>query len=118
MTKTSIFRNKLSYIVTPFCITTLSGYAQVNSQSRYTLPDVPKAVGNYSLYKKSGNLVYINQVALKNGKIEHPGVIGIDVSENEAKEATRHWREGYSHTCHFWSLLNSAELSCRNPSYI
>lgn len=54
-----------------------------------TLPETPKPVGNYKLYKISGNQVFINQVALKNGKIEHPGKIGTQVTEEQAKEATK-----------------------------
>lgn len=53
------------------------------------LPNPPAPVGNYSPYKIVGKMVYINQVALKDGKIEHPGVIAKDVSLDEAKEATR-----------------------------
>lgn len=53
------------------------------------LPPTPKPVGNYSAYVRSGNLVFINQVALKDGKILHPGRLGAQVSEPQAKEATR-----------------------------
>lgn len=52
------------------------------------LPVVPQPVGNYVLFKRVGNLVYINQVALVDGKILVPGAIGKRVSEQEAKEAT------------------------------
>lgn len=54
-----------------------------------TLPNAPQPVGNYKLFKISGNQVFINQVALKDGKIEHPGMIGNPVTEEQAKEATR-----------------------------
>lgn len=54
-----------------------------------TLPDAPKPVGNYKPYKVSGNLVFINQIALKDGKIEYPGKIEEEVTEEQAKIATR-----------------------------
>lgn len=53
------------------------------------LPQAPAPVGNYKPYRISGNQVFINQVALINGKITHPGIIGTDVSQDQAKEATR-----------------------------
>ncbi|SMG30026.1 Atu1372/SO_1960 family protein [Sphingobacterium psychroaquaticum] len=53
------------------------------------LPELPKAVGNYELFSRSGNLIFINQVALKDGKIFNAGKLGIDVSEEQVKEATR-----------------------------
>ena len=53
------------------------------------LPNPPAPVGNYSPYKVVGKMVYINQVALKNGKIEYPGVIAKDVSLDQAKESTK-----------------------------
>ncbi|HEX7869556.1 MAG TPA: RidA family protein, partial [Chryseobacterium sp.] len=49
----------------------------------------PKPVGNYSLFVRSGNLVFINQVALKDGKIMNPGKLGVSVDENQVKEATK-----------------------------
>ncbi|WP_010250410.1 NAD(P)H:quinone oxidoreductase [Myroides injenensis] len=52
------------------------------------LPVAPNPVGNYTPYSRSGNLVFINQVALKNGKILYPGKVGVDVTEEEAKKAT------------------------------
>lgn len=57
--------------------------------SAIELPDVPEPIGLYKPYKIVGNLIYINQIALKNGIVEHPGVIGIDVSEEDAKISTR-----------------------------
>lgn len=53
------------------------------------LPQAPAPVGNYKPYRISGNQVFINQVALINGKIAHPGIIGTDLSQDQAKEATR-----------------------------
>ena len=53
------------------------------------LPDAPAPVGNYKPYRISGKQVFINQVALKSGKIEHPGMIEKEVTEEQAKEATR-----------------------------
>jgi len=52
------------------------------------LPTAPNPVGNYTLFSRSGNLVFINQIALKNGKLLHPGKVGLDVTEQQAKEAT------------------------------
>lgn len=53
------------------------------------LPPAPNPVGSYSTYKIAGNLVFINQVSLVDGKITTPGIIGKTVSEEQAKEATR-----------------------------
>lgn len=53
------------------------------------LPNVPKPAGNYQPYVRSGNLVFINQVALKEGKILYPGKLGVAVDENQVKEATK-----------------------------
>lgn len=52
------------------------------------LPQVPKPAGNYQPYVRTGNLVFINQVALKDGKILNPGKLGVNVDENQVKEAT------------------------------
>lgn len=53
------------------------------------LPDAPKAVGNYLPYRISGKHIYINQIALQNGKVKYPGTIGDNVTIDEAKEAAR-----------------------------
>lgn len=53
------------------------------------LPSVPKPAGNYQPYVRSGNLIFINQVALKDGKILNPGKLEISVDENQVKEATK-----------------------------
>ncbi|MBZ4036798.1 NAD(P)H-dependent oxidoreductase [Flavobacterium sp. 17A] len=52
------------------------------------LPQVPKPAGNYMPYVRSGNLVFINQVALKDGKILNPGKLGLNVDEQQVKDAT------------------------------
>lgn len=62
---------------------------QVLKQKNIVLPELPKAVGNYELFVRSGNLVFINQVALKDGKIFNPGKVGINITEEQAKEATK-----------------------------
>lgn len=52
------------------------------------LPEAPKPVGNYVPYTISNHKVYINQVALKEGKILNPGKVGANVTDEQAKEAT------------------------------
>ncbi|MGJ1420291.1 Atu1372/SO_1960 family protein [Sphingobacterium spiritivorum] len=52
------------------------------------LPEVPAPAGNYQPFVRSGNLIFINQVALQDGKIVHPGKIGADIDENQAMQAT------------------------------
>lgn len=61
----------------------------VLKKKNIVLPRVPKPAGNYQPYVRSGNLVFINQVALKDGKIFHPGKLGVSVDENQVKEATK-----------------------------
>lgn len=58
-------------------------------EKNIVLPNVPKPAGNYQPFVRSGNLVFINQVALKDGKILHPGKLGVSVDENQVKEATK-----------------------------
>lgn len=58
-------------------------------QKNIKLPAVPKPAGNYQPYVKSGNLVFINQYALKDGAIVHPGKLGVDINEQQIKEATK-----------------------------
>lgn len=53
------------------------------------LPDAPAPVGNYKPFRISGKQVFINQIALKAGKVEHPGILGTEVTEAQAKLATR-----------------------------
>lgn len=52
------------------------------------LPQVPKPAGNYQPYVRTGNLIFINQVALKDGKILNPGKLGVNVDEQQVKDAT------------------------------
>lgn len=69
----------------------------VNTQLREKgifLPNVPKPAGNYEPYIRTGNLVFINQVALKDGSILNPGKLGKDLNEQQVKEATE------------WTMLN------------
>lgn len=68
--------------------------ANVSVESRLkelhiTLPATPAPAGSYVPYVRTGNLVYINQVALKDGKILYPGIIEKDLTEDQAKEATK-----------------------------
>ncbi|OJZ02522.1 MULTISPECIES: Atu1372/SO_1960 family protein [Bacteroidota] len=62
---------------------------EVLKQKNIVLPELPKPVGNYELFSRSGNLVFINQVSLKDGKILYPGKVGIDVTEQQVEEATK-----------------------------
>lgn len=57
-------------------------------QKNIILPVAPNPVGNYTPYSRSGNLIFINQVALKEGKVLYPGKVGVDVTEEQAKQAT------------------------------
>ncbi|MEN5055773.1 Atu1372/SO_1960 family protein [Sphingobacterium kitahiroshimense] len=58
-------------------------------QKKITLPEVPQPAGNYKPYIRTGNLIFINQVALKDGKILNPGKLGKELNEQQVKEATR-----------------------------
>lgn len=53
------------------------------------LPLAPKAVGNYLTANKAGSFIYINQIALKDNTVLHPGKIDQGISIDQAKEATR-----------------------------
>lgn len=53
------------------------------------LPKAPAPVGNYKPYRISGKQVFINQIALNNGKVDHPGLIEKEVTEEQAKLAAR-----------------------------
>ncbi|MCW3464837.1 Atu1372/SO_1960 family protein [Chitinophaga nivalis] len=53
------------------------------------LPPVPAPAGNYKPFTRAGNLVYINQVALKEGSILHPGIVEKEISVADATAATR-----------------------------
>ncbi len=62
---------------------------KVLEEKKIVLPNVPKPAGNYQPFVRSGNLVFINQVALKDGKILYPGKLGVSVDEDQVKEATK-----------------------------
>lgn len=64
-------------------------FNEILKQKNITLPQVPKPAGNYQPFVRSGNLVFINQVALKDGKIFNPGKLGIEVNEQQVKDATK-----------------------------
>lgn len=61
----------------------------VLKQKQILLPQVPKPAGNYQPFVRSGNLIFINQVALKDGKIINPGKLGAGITEEQVKEATK-----------------------------
>ncbi|MGE8343642.1 MAG: Atu1372/SO_1960 family protein [Flavobacterium sp.] len=58
-------------------------------EKNIVLPQVPKPAGNYQPYVRTGNLIFINQVALKDGKILNPGKLGVNLDEQQVKEATQ-----------------------------
>ena len=60
-------------------------FNEILKQKNITLPQVPKPAGNYQPFVRSGNLVFINQVALKDGKIFNPGKLGVEVNEQQVK---------------------------------
>jgi NAD(P)H dehydrogenase (quinone) len=64
-------------------------FNQILKEKNIILPQVPKPAGNYKPFVRSGNLIFINQVALKDGKIFNPGKLGIDVNEQQVKDATK-----------------------------
>ncbi|MDR6545570.1 NAD(P)H dehydrogenase (quinone) [Chryseobacterium rhizosphaerae] len=64
-------------------------FNEILKQKNIVLPQVPKPAGNYQPFVRSGNLVFINQVALKDGKILNPGKLGVEVNEQQVKEATK-----------------------------
>jgi NAD(P)H dehydrogenase (quinone) len=61
----------------------------VLKEKHITLPKVPAPAGNYQPFVRSGNLVFINQYALKDGKLINPGIVGVDLTEEQVKEATK-----------------------------
>lgn len=61
----------------------------VLKEKHIIIPQAPNPVGNYTVFSRSGNLVFINQVALKDGKIVNPGKVGVDITEEQAKEASK-----------------------------
>ncbi|MGH1517194.1 Atu1372/SO_1960 family protein [Chryseobacterium sp. JK1] len=64
-------------------------FNEILKQKNISLPQVPKPAGNYQPFVRTGNLVFINQVALKDGKIFNPGKLGVEVNEQQVKEATK-----------------------------
>ncbi|HCR2161432.1 TPA: RidA family protein [Enterobacter asburiae] len=52
-------------------------------------PPVPDAAGKYIPFTVINNMVYINQIALKDGQIKHPGKIGLNVSEEQTSDETK-----------------------------
>jgi len=66
-----------------------SSIQDILKSKNIVLPQVPKPAGNYQPYVRTGNLIFINQVALKDGKILNPGKLGINVDEQQVKEATQ-----------------------------
>ncbi|MGG5507306.1 MULTISPECIES: Atu1372/SO_1960 family protein [unclassified Myroides] len=62
---------------------------RILEEKNIVLPTLPKPVGNYELYVRTGNLVFINQVALKEGQIFNPGKIGVDLQEEQVQEAAK-----------------------------
>jgi NAD(P)H dehydrogenase (quinone) len=90
----SVFSSHGMIILPSLSDTQAQGYslakvAHALKASQIELPIPPKPVGNYSAYKVSGKQIYINQIALKDGKVLSPGIIGDTVTIEEAKEATR-----------------------------
>lgn len=67
----------------------LKDFTQILKEKNIILPQVPKPAGNYKPFVRSGNLVFINQVALKDGKIFNPGKLGVEVNEQQVKESTK-----------------------------
>lgn len=57
--------------------------------AKIALPQVPKPVENYLPFVRTGNLVFINQVAIRDGKILNPGKVEVDINEQQAKDSTK-----------------------------
>lgn len=64
-------------------------FTKTLKEKKIILPQVPKPAGNYQPFVRTGNLIFINQVALKDGKIFNGGKLGVDVDEEQVKEATK-----------------------------
>ncbi|OCA72240.1 repressor [Chryseobacterium artocarpi] len=64
-------------------------FSEILKQKNIILPQVPKPAGNYQPFVRSGNLIFINQVALKDGKIFNAGKLGVDVTDQQVKDATK-----------------------------
>ncbi|MBI5639168.1 MAG: RidA family protein [Nitrospirae bacterium] len=49
------------------------------------LPDLPKPLGSYVPFVRTGNLVYLSgMLPMKDGKLIHPGRVGEEVSADDA----------------------------------
>jgi len=60
------------------------------AELRVTIPEVPAAVANYVPYVTTGNLVYLaGQIAIRDGRLLHPGVVPAEVSIEAAQAAAR-----------------------------
>ncbi|RMZ60142.1 NAD(P)H:quinone oxidoreductase [Chryseobacterium nematophagum] len=64
-------------------------FDEILKEKNIILPQVPKPAGNYQPFVRTGNLIFINQVALKEGKILNGGKLGVGVDEQQVKEATK-----------------------------
>lgn len=64
-------------------------FNQILKEKKIFLPKAPAPAGNYKPFVRSGNLIFINQVALKDGKIFNGGKLGVDIDEQQIKEATK-----------------------------
>lgn len=60
------------------------------AEAGVVLPEVPPAVGSYVPYAASGDLVFVSgQLPWIDGRIAHPGRVGVDVSLEDAVAAAR-----------------------------
>jgi len=82
--KGTYHREELTFTAKPKSL-----FNQALKEKNIILPEVPKPAGNYQPFVRTGNLIFINQVALKDGEIFHPGKLGVEVTEQEVKDATR-----------------------------
>lgn len=61
------------------------------SGNQHTLPSPPKAVGNYLQATIHNNVLYLSgQLPLVSGRITCPGLVGVNVSLDEAADAVEH----------------------------
>lgn len=84
--------NALSTIASPTPNSSSTVISKIEARLKalnITLPDAPAPVGNYKPFRISGKQVFINQIALNAGKVDHPGMVGTEVTEEQAKLATR-----------------------------
>lgn len=77
------------------------------------LPPAPKAVANYIPCKQAGNLLYISgQLPFKDGQVLHPGIVGENVTFDQAVEAAKQCALNiltilYDHVQNDWSKVKS-----------